>query len=413
MDRFIRVATATLLLTSAYPVTADLMPYIVGGNDADAGEYPFIAALVYADSSSNFSGQFCGGTVVAEHWVLTAAHCVMQEKAADIKVVAGSTELSLTDTQGRLSLNAIVPHPGYAPSTLANDIALLHLRRPAEVVPVQLDDGSLLPMMNLLDPVTAIGWGDTLGTPPYPDTLQEVELEYIPHPDCNTDYYDGTLNDSNFCAGIVGSGGKDTCSGDSGGPLLLDVGGDWYQIGITSFGDDAGCALADFPGAYSATGYFRAWIARTLASTDLTARLETRNSGSNPLTLIARLENQAQVPAADAQLAIRASAGVVLASDDPACSTRGADLDCRFDELDGGASRQVVFTASFTTAGAQSVSARAVTATRDFDPADNLASVTVSTLGGGSGDDGGSIGIIPLLALTLLSRRRPKPTARP
>jgi secreted trypsin-like serine protease len=404
--RLLRTFPIAMLLCATLPAGAGVTPRIVGGNDADPGEYPFAAALVSSGSRNNFDGQFCGGAVIADHWILTAAHCVQGETAADIKVVAGTNEMSTSSAAGRLQVDAIVSHPGFNPRSLTNDIALLHLREAAGTPAVAIDDGTLLAGMNLLDAVTAIGWGSLDGGNSFPSDLQEVVLEYIPLADCNTDYYDGSLDTSQLCAGIVGVGGKDTCQGDSGGPLLLNDGGTWRQIGITSFGED--CALPDFPGVYAGTGHFRNWLARIQASTDLAASLTTRGDATgSPVRFTASVRNQSEVAAVNARLAITVPAGGKLSSSDNRCERDGATrLDCAFGDLAAGDGQDIDFEVAVSAAGQLIVSVRALSAIDDYDPNDDLAQRTIGSRIGLDFDGGGGGALLALPWLLLLARRR-------
>ena len=102
-------------------------PQIVGGNEAMAHTYPWMAAL-FVDGK-----YFCGGTLISDEWVLTAAHCV-DGNALEVKVMLGAHNIKAEEEDGRLSVNTMMffTHPAYNPSLLQNDIALIHLINPVQ-----------------------------------------------------------------------------------------------------------------------------------------------------------------------------------------------------------------------------------------------------------------------------------------
>ena len=93
---------------SESPIT----PFIIGGEHASAGDYPWMVSLVRRDESSNFLGRFCGGTVIHPYWVLTAAHCVEDKVALDLDVVLDTIDLESSSFR-RMHVLAIVQHPEF------------------------------------------------------------------------------------------------------------------------------------------------------------------------------------------------------------------------------------------------------------------------------------------------------------
>lgn len=236
------------------------IPMIIGGNPASEGEYPWMAALVQSDVADNYDGQFCGGSLVHPYWILTAGHCVTGSKPEDIHVVLGATNLDDTDIQ-RIEVAEIILAPGYNNVTLESDFALLRLKEPANssFATISVVDDASLASPGVISTVT--GWGDTTnGEGEYPKQLQEVELPIVDLAVANAvPEYDGSLSANMLPAGYA-QGGKDSCSGDSGGPLLVSspVSPGWAQAGVVSFGIE--CAAPGIYGVYTRIGNFRHFI---------------------------------------------------------------------------------------------------------------------------------------------------------
>jgi hypothetical protein len=245
---------------------------IVGGQEADPGEWPWQVALVQKNAPDFYNGQFCGGSLINREWVLTAAHCVDTSDPNDQDIVAGIHDLDDPDPNYKLSaVSEIVVHPGWDPNTNDNDIALLKLTTPIDE---RAANGATLPIAHVdlvaedVGPLagedaTVTGWGNLNGQPNpggtnYPDKLHEVTLPIITNADCNT-AYGGDITANMLCAAVEG-GGKDSCQGDSGGPLVVFDNGQsrWEQAGIVSFG--IGCAAPDFPGVYARVSQYIDWV---------------------------------------------------------------------------------------------------------------------------------------------------------
>lgn len=280
-------------------------PAIIGGREARRGAWPHQVAILDAAEPSNYDGQYCGGSLISEEWVLTAAHCVEgagasgELDAADIEVGLGMHDLEAQDGR-RVAVAQIVIHPDWFSSgTEVGDIALLRLAAPVvpgtTVKPIGLveraDDPALAPGL----PAWVTGWG-MLDDGEYASTLHEVDVPLVDELLCRLDSEQPAVGES-LCAGSLG---KDTCYGDSGGPLVVGTAGAWRLAGLTSAGTTDVCGGEDNYTLYTSVPHYLAWIRAVMAdrSPDLelaidapevirpgevfSYRLTVRNSGREP-----------------------------------------------------------------------------------------------------------------------------------
>ncbi len=230
----------------------------VFGEPASLKDHPWQVAIVAAEIEDNYAAQFCGGSTVGDHWVLTAAHCVDGGTTKEmIRVLRGTDDL----TQGgeRWEVEEIHVHENWDPASSDSDIALLKLAKPvpaAALIPLWPAD---LAAPSPGTPLQVTGWGRTGETSPRSKLLIVVEVPLQPLCDvCNAeDAYNGEVTHNMLCAGKV-KGGGDACKGDSGGPATAVSGGTRRLIGIVSWGK--GCGRPKRYGVYTAVGKFEAWI---------------------------------------------------------------------------------------------------------------------------------------------------------
>ena len=221
-------------------------PMIVGGTPVSPAcpncKYDFMVSI---QSDGWWGGHFCGGSLVREDWVVTAAHCVQGDSPSSIEVVIGLHNVNGTNGSQTRDVDAIIIHPQYSGNSLNNDYALLHLTQPiTDFEPIKLvtsDSHDDEPVMS-----TTMGWGATSSGGSSSNILLEVD---VPIDDSCGNYSNSDITNNMVCAGD-GNGGEDSCQGDSGGPLIMtNSDGEYELIGIVSWG--YGCAEAQYPGVYS------------------------------------------------------------------------------------------------------------------------------------------------------------------
>lgn len=244
---------------------SNFTPRIVGGQEVvTKTTYPWIAALVNRGLSPA-RGQFCGGSLIAPKWVITAAHCPYGNVPEDFDVVLGLIDLYEEEAE-RIPIKEIVIHPHYDPNTSDFDIALLRLSRPATQKPIAIISAGDPDQLTAPGKIaTAIGWGALYEGGPASPKLMHVSVPIISNDGAHTAYnkYGAQITENMLAAGYPG-GGKDACQGDSGGPLVV-VGTNQQLLlaGVTSWG--IGCARPELPGLYARLSILGDWVRQTIA----------------------------------------------------------------------------------------------------------------------------------------------------
>lgn len=244
-------ALPALLSLGTAASAQEASPRIIGGDDASQNEWPWMVQVNVRFRDTG-SGGLCGGILLSQDWVVTAAHCLVSDlgnvvSRNDVEVLVGSVSL---DGGTSYNIDGFGIPGNYNPDNFNNDIAILRLANagpalsnwPSIVGSDQLTELELAPFAQRDEALTATGWGVTSRNQVEPqpaDRLQEVALDYIQTGSCKNAWGNGFNTATMVCAAElnpVQGRDQDTCSGDSGGPLFIGDDIDPYVIGLTSFG---------------------------------------------------------------------------------------------------------------------------------------------------------------------------------
>ncbi|KAF7765144.1 hypothetical protein PCIT_a4462 [Pseudoalteromonas citrea] len=247
------IASSALFLSATSGAT-EITPNIVGGQPADTSQWQFYTQIL----NSNGSTAFCGGSYIGDGYVLTAAHCVKNKAARFLHVKVAGFVLGGNDGD-RIQVAEKFVHPQYNSNTLNHDVALLKLERtPTLGRQVALAQSNINQYVRNGDFITVAGLGRLSEGGSRPSNLQEVSVPLVSDQVCNQSGGSyANVGDVAFCAGFA-QGQKDSCSGDSGGPIVVNSGGQTVQLGIVSWG--VGCARPAKYGVYADVAALGSWI---------------------------------------------------------------------------------------------------------------------------------------------------------
>ncbi|CAH2102209.1 unnamed protein product [Euphydryas editha] len=230
---------------------------IVGGSVTTIGQYPYSAALLLSTSGSGTFRQACGGSIINNRSILTAAHCFDRyPQANQWRVRVGSTNANSGGVV--LTTNRITRHGSYSASTINNDVAIIRINGVFSFNN-NVRAGSIAGSnYNLPDnaPVWVIGWGATRYGGAGSSQLRHVQVWVVNQAVCRNRYAErfSTITDNMMCTGYLDVGGRDACQGDSGGPVIHNN----VIVGVTSWGYQ--CAHARYPGVNARVSRFTSWI---------------------------------------------------------------------------------------------------------------------------------------------------------
>ncbi|NOT83176.1 MAG: serine protease [Methylococcaceae bacterium] len=285
-------SVCVLIAISTQSVIADeanIQPKIYNGEKTTIQENPYMVALLHSNEADTYQAQFCGGTLIAKNWVLTAAHCVFDKVAGHVKatntidILVNRSDLSSTVGE-RIATENIIVHQSYNAQTHDNDIALIQLKSPANATPIELlsefsdQDG-------MGNNGKALGWGvtyehfsatfndyygDYVDDVAFTHSLQKASLPIINNATCQSaiNYLGRNLTNNMMCAGFE-DGRKDVCHGDSGGPLVVydAASNTWRQVGITSWGHPY-CSGNGTYGVYTRVKNYKNYISDRICSAE-------------------------------------------------------------------------------------------------------------------------------------------------
>ncbi|KAF0306069.1 Venom protease [Amphibalanus amphitrite] len=269
------------------PALVDIVHPIVGGNDVQVvikppsllggpretgHRWPWMV-LFGRWTDAGLGDWFCGGTLITDRHVLTAAHCLRPEEAGTVGARIADHDLTLPDEvqHQQRNVSGIVRHPRYLLGP-QNDLAVVRLAAPVEatfaVQPICLPPAGA---DHLGQDVAVAGWGLLEFGGRTPDILQEAPLRVTDPAACEAVYRDVPQFERRFPAGFQGTvvcaesrdaEPRDACRGDSGGPLMALSDGSYQLVGVVSGG--LGCGNPEFPGVYTKVAAYRDWIVEQL-----------------------------------------------------------------------------------------------------------------------------------------------------
>jgi trypsin len=244
-SRAVRLLFAGALAVSAVTIgltQANADQQIVGGSRASIADHPYVVYLTTADGF-----QFCGGTLVDDNKVVTAAHCTAGKEPTDLAVVAGREDKE-SGAGVTSAVRAIWVHPQFTDVRSGADVSVLTLedRLPYETLPLPTKEDTALYAAG--QPGLILGWGRTAADGQPSRYLLQAGVPLMTDPDC-VKSYPAYKAEAMVCAGVP-QGGVDSCQGDSGGPLIVAG----RLAGVTSWGE--GCAAPGKPGVYTRLGVY-------------------------------------------------------------------------------------------------------------------------------------------------------------
>ncbi|MBL4909712.1 MAG: serine protease [Alteromonadaceae bacterium] len=248
---------------------------IVGGTEVTPHSLPYQVSI-----QSTSGSHFCGGSIIADNLILTAAHCMdgVDGNKPNMQVRVGAH--SLTDGSGQV-IQVVTTYTNQEYPKLSKDLAILKLAKKitdknAKAITLA-DDAFFNKNIKVGTALKVSGWGTLTSGGNMPEKLMAVNVPYVSNEVCNSaTAYNGKIQATEICAGEK-TGGKDSCQGDSGGPLVISDGKKFVQVGVVSWGE--GCAMANKYGVYANIASLRTWIDSAVAGNEAPSGLN--NAGGD------------------------------------------------------------------------------------------------------------------------------------
>lgn len=267
---------------------------VINGNPALIKDFPWMVYL-FINNADGSGKRECGGSLIDKQWILTAAHCFLNEGDTDIdlnfgryvSVLLNSNKLTPTDKESKIIKSSfVITHPRFNPETLEFDMALLKLSEPVTIEPIALLSADKHNFPTVGSKATILGWGATRLSDRntairFSNDLLKADQGIVSSEFCKSSYGgENFIANEMICAnGLTSTDKTDTCIGDSGGPMVIEQNGHFVQVGVTSFGGGQGvlCGSPAVPGVYTRISSFIDYITEHIPTVQVRT-LKVKNS---------------------------------------------------------------------------------------------------------------------------------------